>query len=557
MRWRSARPNVWARASIRKLQLRSLQGRFVRLIIPLCILAVPAAVIVGAIVRGKLFPTDTTTVYNVLYDVGRSLLALLVIILVMLLFRWLSTDDPDIVVVPFEVTTKDDKLGGRAVSDSLIAELQRIRRIHDQHIPGVDHVLPAPYNTSGAGTGGVRMSLARLATVGTAAGGRVDLAPTGEVSAALDNIGTIALGDTKIAIGPLLAVLRALWPLGVQSPTLRGTAQRYEKVVRLVARLEHPHFRSEDDGPSAAVATAGTRRRTADNKVLSWEVSDTLASDDALPALVQTLAYQIAHRLPPASQEASWLAFRRYTEAREAYLRYRQTRRTAALEEAAQHCLQAAAEEPHYQNNWLLLALVAQTLANEEQFGSAEQALKDAIRLAPRAVQRAGFCVLLGNAYKMNGKFVEASAAFERAIRLQPENALFRNGVGYVYLRLNQPNDALAAFRWAVEHDDSNAAYHVALAGMYRRLGRDDEWAAELARARALGAGGEDENAYQQAYLASVAGDSENAVKLLRTALDTGSVTAAWLRYDPDLDFIREDKPFQELLADYSRDPVL
>jgi tetratricopeptide (TPR) repeat protein len=530
-----------------RIEITRLTTKFKRLTTWIALLIIIVAVgttIAGAVWRGHLFPRDTTTVYNVLFDIARVLLLFFVVALLLLLLFYLSTSAPPLTIAPFDVTTAGDKIGGAAVSSSLEAELRRISWIHTQQIQAIDRVLPAPYRVKDGG-------LAPNGDVGKlfdnlSAEAREDASPQGDIPGQLNNLGTFEVAGMKIPIGPMLALLRDLWPLGARGSRLHGTVQRFGTVVRLSASLPN---------------------------VLSCDVSDDLTSDNALPELVRCLAFQIAHRLPSDSTPGSWEAYRWYTEARAAYLRFRQTGQTDELEVAVQRCLDAAEEDPRYGDNWLLFTLVAQTLANEEQFDAAEGALRRAIALTPGAAGRAAFFVLLGNVYKMDRRFDEAKVAFDRALRLQPNNPLFHSGIGYVYIRQCRPDDALASFQRAVRLDEKDASFHVSLASMYKRRFDDDACARELRCARQLycekaksekdkrkkarhGKAEEaSEGAYECALYAAVAGDVEQAVDLLRKALEKGAVSVPWLRYDPDLDFIRNAESFTQLLVEYDREP--
>jgi len=73
-----------------------------------------------------------------------------------------------------------------------------------------------------------------------------------------------------------------------------------------------------------------------------------------------------------------------------------------------------------------------------------------------------------------------------------------------------------------------------------------EEYAAQVARTRPLM---EKESAYNRACFAAISGEGEEALRLLRTALETGGVSRNWARRDPDFDFIRDDPRFQELVG--------
>ena len=58
----------------------------------------------------------------------------------------------------------------------------------------------------------------------------------------------------------------------------------------------------------------------------------------------------------------------------------------------------------------------------------------------------------------------------------------------------------------------------------------------------------QDENEYNQACFESISGDADRAIALLEIALEKKQIQPVLVRSDPDLDFIRKDARFEELL---------
>jgi hypothetical protein len=56
-----------------------------------------------------------------------------------------------------------------------------------------------------------------------------------------------------------------------------------------------------------------------------------------------------------------------------------------------------------------------------------------------------------------------------------------------------------------------------------------------------------DDNKYNRACLEAISGNVEEALALLRAALDLGLVERKWAAHDPDFYFIRDDPRFQAL----------
>jgi hypothetical protein len=57
------------------------------------------------------------------------------------------------------------------------------------------------------------------------------------------------------------------------------------------------------------------------------------------------------------------------------------------------------------------------------------------------------------------------------------------------------------------------------------------------------------ESAYNRACFYAICGDSEHALECLQDALRNNDTTIEWMRSDPDLDPIRTDPRFHELLT--------
>ena len=81
----------------------------------------------------------------------------------------------------------------------------------------------------------------------------------------------------------------------------------------------------------------------------------------------------------------------------------------------------------------------------------------------------------LGSVYRSLGRQEEAVAAYQRAIELDPQYALPHNGLGNVYRSLGRHEEAVAAYRRAIELDPQDALPHYGLGTVYRSLGRQED----------------------------------------------------------------------------------
>jgi len=157
----------------------------------------------------------------------------------------------------------------------------------------------------------------------------------------------------------------------------------------------------------------------------------------------------------------------------------------------------------------------------------------------------------LGNLYKSAGQYKEALLAYQQAIENDPSKALFYHHLGLVYACEGRMDDAIDAFQHVIEIDPDHALAHATLGGYYRKKGLE-----ELAQKHvgiAMRSIFDSENEYNRACLAAICGNTDQALELLRVALKNKQTYVDWILRDPDLDFIRQDPRFKQLISDYAR----
>lgn len=157
----------------------------------------------------------------------------------------------------------------------------------------------------------------------------------------------------------------------------------------------------------------------------------------------------------------------------------------------------------------------------------------------------------LGNLYKSAGEYQEALGAYQQAITHDPTKALFHHHLGLVYACMGQVDDAIDAFQRVIALDPQHGLAHAALGGYYRKKGLE-----ELAQKHvgiAMKSIFDSENEYNRACLAAICGNTDQALELLRVALKNKQTYVDWILRDPDLDFIRQDPRFKQLISDYAR----
>ena len=152
----------------------------------------------------------------------------------------------------------------------------------------------------------------------------------------------------------------------------------------------------------------------------------------------------------------------------------------------------------------------------------------------------------LGKLLKDAGEFDEAVEAFQRAISICPNKDLYHYHLGLVFAAQKNHEKAIDAFQKVVEINPGYTLAHCALAGSYRRLGRETEANTHIKAALPRL---DMETEYNRACFEAICGNTGQAIELLKLALDMKQTSPEWVRGDPDLDFIRDDPRFQALVG--------
>jgi tetratricopeptide (TPR) repeat protein len=115
-----------------------------------------------------------------------------------------------------------------------------------------------------------------------------------------------------------------------------------------------------------------------------------------------------------------------------------------------------------------------------------------------------------------------------------------------VYAALKRYDEAIRAFQKVVELNPDYNLAHCTLAGYYRRLGQENEAQKHITIAMPTM---KDETEYNRACFAAICGNNDQALELLREALEKKQTTLEWVRRDPDFEFIRDDPRFEVLVS--------
>jgi len=194
----------------------------------------------------------------------------------------------------------------------------------------------------------------------------------------------------------------------------------------------------------------------------------------------------------------------------------------------------------------------------------------------------------MGLSYFIWGKFEEASASSRKAIELDPDDFIAYWTLGRIHFSNGELQESLDLFRRVIEIKPGFYAAYADLAQTCEGLGRKaeaevaseqllqllpnyllqnpDDSRARMYYAITLAERGRKEEAiregtaalelspgdpmmlYNCACLYSRLGETARAVDTLRQAMHGGYENFGWMKHDPDLDALREDPAFLELM---------
>ncbi len=155
----------------------------------------------------------------------------------------------------------------------------------------------------------------------------------------------------------------------------------------------------------------------------------------------------------------------------------------------------------------------------------------------------------LGDLYKSVGKYKEAIFAYQQAVSNNPKNIQYRHRLGMMYAIEGRDEEAVETFKEILKLNPGHGLTNATLGGYYRKMGLK-----ELAQKHidiAMKNIYDSENEYNQACLQALCGNANEALKLLRIALESKQTYVDWVLRDPDLDGIRSEPGFKQLISDF------
>jgi Tfp pilus assembly protein PilF len=172
------------------------------------------------------------------------------------------------------------------------------------------------------------------------------------------------------------------------------------------------------------------------------------------------------------------------------------------------------------------------------------QQAKWATELDPLSVEMSG---LLGQSYYFARNYNQAITQLKQTIDSDPNFWRGHSFLGRTYLRKDQFSPAIDELKKAVELEPNVAENKAVLAFAYARAGKKDD------AAHTFDALKKDADIYlpkydEAKYYIGI-GDKDHAFELLDQALAADSFHMTWLKVDPELDLLRDDPRFAQLVA--------
>jgi tetratricopeptide (TPR) repeat protein len=157
----------------------------------------------------------------------------------------------------------------------------------------------------------------------------------------------------------------------------------------------------------------------------------------------------------------------------------------------------------------------------------------------------------LGTLYKSANLYKDAILAYQEAISINCTKAFYYYHLGLAYAADGRDEDAITAFQRVIEIDPDYSLAHATLGGYYRKMGLEE--LAQKHLGKAMKNIFDSENEYNRACLEAICGNADQAIELLRVALMNKQTYVDWVLRDPDLDFIRQDSRFKQLISEFTR----
>jgi tetratricopeptide (TPR) repeat protein len=284
-----------------------------------------------------------------------------------------------------------------------------------------------------------------------------------KLSDSLKDIGTIGAGEAKISLGAVLLACKRFWPIGDAGTVISGGVQHFGQSVRIVARVE---WKSEIHG---------------------YQVTRVPKTEDEIFDMVHELAFKIAMGLQDPSYPITAKTsegLQRFTEALDYYDHFIARGEMADLNSAKQSCFDAFDCEIGYVKLFDLLTNIGISYADVKDYQSATEAFEKAVLLQPNnAIALTNVGLTLARLQRTE----ESREAFRKAKLLSGDSpevqAAYATNLGDAQFYANHLVDAETSYSNAIEAKPDSAPAHLGLARVLLSEGQSESAKREFIRA--------------------------------------------------------------------------
>lgn len=341
----------------------------------------------------------------------KTILIILIILSIIFIFIKIYTQQ-GIVIQPFDVG-KNEVISGVTIADQLTAELLRIKKIHNFRY--MVETLPGNWSSF---TAEIDSDMIDNSSV---------LVPKSEIiEFSLAETGTVDIGFGPFDPGKLIIAFKNVCPGSKPDTTIRGSLQRYESSLFLVAVMEG-------------------------SDVKSWIVKQPIdnGSEEQLHEMIRNLAFMIVHEISqPKVSAKTWEGLKYYTEALDAYHQYEITNNSKELAYAANSSLNAIISEKGYKYPFDMLSALELAYLGIKDPINATYYSKQTIEIDPKS--EFGYNNK-GIVLDQIGYLEEAIQAYDTAIKINPKYVYAWNNKGMALDGLRKYERAIKAYDRAIK----------------------------------------------------------------------------------------------------------
>jgi tetratricopeptide (TPR) repeat protein len=201
--------------------------------------------------------------------------------------------------------------------------------------------------------------------------------------------------------------------------------------------------------------------------------------------------------------------------------------------------------------NWWGYLYLGSSFLGKDSLERAEQAFTKAAELNPDFIFSH---YRLAHVYRIQGRYLEAIKILEKILKIDENEISAHYDLGLNYQKINNREKArfhLTKFRKVAEKDISDnpdqAANYISLGVVLSRLG-DKKLAWDAGK---KGIELDSTMHFKAAEFFSVQGNIDEALIQLEKAFQNGYRDIVWLKIDPDLELLKGNKKYHELLKQY------